>query len=112
MNVPLCLDSLGDLDNGSARAVIDTAIGIAIRDVDDRGDDGKPRTVNIVLHLEKLDNGVIAARIEAGAKIPSLKTASTLGLAKVEKGRPQMMFQTMSPTDPRQRTMDEVEERE
>jgi len=43
MQVPLCLDNIGELDSGSARLVIDAAIWAAVADLDDRGEDGKPR---------------------------------------------------------------------
>ncbi len=36
-------DTIGDLDQGAARAIIDVAIKEAVADLDDRGADGKPR---------------------------------------------------------------------
>jgi hypothetical protein len=41
----LDFDSIGELDEGAARAVINNAFNTEINDLDDRGDDGKPREV-------------------------------------------------------------------
>lgn len=109
MQVPLCLDNLGELDEGAARAIIDAAIRQAVADMDDRGEDGKPRQVNIALILNRLDNGLIAAHIEAEAKIPRRKTAGTLGVVKSQSGTPTMLYQTMAPDEPNQRTIDELD---
>ncbi|HEY7328514.1 MAG TPA: hypothetical protein VH592_12775 [Gemmataceae bacterium] len=36
---PLSCDTLGDLDGGAARAIVDAALREALADLDDRGDD-------------------------------------------------------------------------
>lgn len=54
MQANLSLANLHELDNGAAGLVIDDAIRKAVADLDDRGDDGKPRLVNIVVSLQKI----------------------------------------------------------
>lgn len=110
MQTPLTLASLGELDCGTARAVIDKAIADAMADLDDRGEDGKPRQVNIMLVLARLDAGkssMVGAHIEAEAKLPKRRTASTIGLLRTNANQTQMIFNDLSPTDPHQRTVDE-----
>lgn len=109
MQVPICLDNLGDLDSGHARAVVDAAIRLAAADLDDRGEDGKPRQVNIILSMVKMDNGLTAVHIEAESKLPRRRTHSTLAQVKQEDGQAQLMFQTLAPGEPTQRTIDEAE---
>jgi len=41
---PLTCETIGDLDGGAPRAIIDAAIREALQDLDDRGDDGQPRS--------------------------------------------------------------------
>lgn len=108
MQATLCLDNLGDLDNGTARLAIDHTIAKAIADIDDRGDDGKPRRVTIVLSLQKMDNGLIASHVETSLKTPSLKTAGTV--AKLQRRgdkETRLVFQQFAPESPEQTTIDQ-----
>lgn len=112
MQIPLCLDNLGELDSGAARAIIDAAIRQAVLDMDDRGTDGKPRSVNIVITLNRMDNGFIATHVEAEAKMPKRRTAGTVGVVKSQQGTTGLLFQSLAPEDPTQRTIDEREAHE
>lgn len=109
MQATLCLDTLGDLDGGAARAIIDAAIRDAVRDLDDRGEDEKPRFVEVRLSLSRMDNGLLACHVEAAAKTPRRRTASTVGQVARRGGDVGVLFQTYAPEDPHQRTIDEVE---
>lgn len=107
--VTLSLSSLGELHDGAAEAIIDKAIAAAVADLDDRGDDEKPRIVEIKLTLTKLESGHVATEIEAGAKVPKYRTAPTLAkLAASRGGELRLLFQTHDPDDPDQRTLDEA----
>ncbi len=108
----LTYGTLGDLDGGRAEAIIDAAIKTAVADIDDRGEDGKPRTVNIVVSLVRLPNseGKIAAHVEAEAKLPRRRTASTIGLVQQKHGKANLVFQTEAPEDPHQTTIDSLED--
>lgn len=109
MQSPLTIDSLGELDNGAARAIINAAIKSAVSDLDDRGEDGKARSVVITLEMGRLDNGLVASHVSAQVKLPPRRTASTLGMVQTRGGQSDVLFQTMAPDDPAQRTIDELE---
>lgn len=107
----ITLDTLGDLDDGSARLIVNAAIREAIHDLDDRGDDGKPRKVLVELELLKADNGLVVAHVAAQAKMPPRKTAGTIAKVAIQNQQPGLLFQDMAPEDPSQRTIDEVDDR-
>lgn len=108
MQAILNLASLGELAGGAARGIIDAAIDDAVRDIDDRGDDEKPRVVNILLTLQQHENGVVLADVQAEAKLPKRRTTATLGNVRKNLGVPAVQFQTLSPTNPDQNTLDSI----
>lgn len=108
MQRTLCLDSLGELDHGTARVVIDAALRKAVEDLDDRGDDGKPREVNIKVTMEKIDGGLTSAHVKVAAKIPEYQINGTVCRHKVVNGHSRLLFQQLAPDDPDQRTIDEL----
>lgn len=102
---PLCLDSLGDLADGSARLIIDRAIQEAVSDTDDRAaDDGKPRKVTIELTLERRGDGLIEAHVAAQAKLPPRRTASTVGRPIRRDEKTRVFFQEWNAENPDQGT--------
>ena len=107
----LSLEQIRHLDGGASGAIIDAAIADAVRDIDDRGEDGKPRTVEIRLNFIKRPNGQVEVEVEAAAKVPRRRTASTCcNLKSNPTGTsPILLFQQYSPADPDQRTIDELE---
>lgn len=109
MQKTLSLETLGELDSGAAGVVIDAAIRTAVADIDDRGEDGKPRKVVIELTLSKMDNGLLAAHVEADARLPKRRTNSTLGKVSVSRGQPSMVFSAYG-GDPEQSTIDDYTE--
>lgn len=100
--------NLGALDDGAAGHVINAAIREAIADLEDRGEDGKPRQVNIVLEMTK-DQGLIIAHVQAGAKIPKRRTGNTSGKIVMDGKQPAFQFSEMAPDDPTQTTIDQYE---
>jgi hypothetical protein len=111
MKHSLCLDTLGQLHDGAAREAIDLAIRTAIADVDDRGDDGKARKVQIVIELKRHDNGTVATVVEAAAVLPKYRTAETFSkFHKRSDKHVGLLFDSLSPEDPDQMTTDDVEE--
>lgn len=109
MQKSLCLESLGDLDNGAAGLIIDAAIRSALSDLDDRGGDGIARKVEICLSVQCLDNGLIEAHVEAACRVPKRRTNSTIGRIKRDATqRTRLLFQDGDADDPDQRTLDEV----
>lgn len=109
MKQTLSLDSLGDLDNGAARLMIDRALAAAVADLDDRGDDGKARKVVITLELKRTEGGLVVSHVQAKAAVPVYRTAGTLGKLRQKKGgQAALDFQQHAADDPDQRTIDEA----
>jgi len=108
MNVQLALDTIGDLDGGMARAVIDRNLELALRDCEDRGqDDGKPRKVLIEVEFVKLNDNQVSIDVSCGMKLPAMRPKATIANLEFSAGQPRLMFQAMAPEDPSQRTIDE-----
>lgn len=109
-NVPLTSKTLADLDEGRAGFIIDAAIRRAVADLDERGGyDGKPRKVVITVTLDLNEKGQVESSLEACVKMPSLRTAPTVGDVE-NPGRADIgvRFSTNSPDDPTQRTIQDV----
>lgn len=107
MQQTLSLATIGDLDNGTARAIIDKAIAEAVADLDDRGDDNKPRKVKIEIELKRMDNGQVDSAVQASAVLPARRTASTFAKIRQTAGKAKLLFQDMDREDPNQTTIDE-----
>lgn len=106
--LPVTCDTLGELDGGAARAVIDAAIREAVTDLEDRGaDDEKPRKVKIMLTFELIDSGHVACRIEANPLGPPRRTASTIGQFRRDGGAMRVQFNSLSPDSPNQTTIED-----
>lgn len=111
MRANISCDTLGDLDGGAARLIIDAAIREAINDLDDRaGQDGKPRKVQVTLTLDLMDNGSdVAVSVEAIAKVPMRKTAATIAQVRQQAaGRAELVYSVHAPEDHMQATIDEA----
>lgn len=100
--------TIGKLDNGDAAEIIDAAIKEAVKDFDDRsGEDGKPRKVVIELTFERRDNGEAEVSVEAHAKIPKRRTASTVCRLRFDKENgSKLQFNDLATDDPNQTTID------
>lgn len=108
MQQPVTCDTLGALDNGSARAIINRAILEAVTDLDDRAaDDDKPRKVVIELTFERRKNSDVEVSVEAIAKVPKRRTASTVATLRLADNGSQLQFNDLATDDPSQRTIDE-----
>lgn len=107
----LTIDTLGDLDNEAARAIVNRAIALAVSDLDDRGSDGKPRKVVITLELTLADNGLVVGHVEAQAKAPAFRTHGTLGKLRRRKDsdQSQIVFSQFAPDNPDQETFGEFD---
>jgi hypothetical protein len=107
MQQTLSLDTIGDLADGTARAIIDKAISEAVADLDDRGDDGKPRKIKIEVELKQMDNGLTESAVQACAVVPARRTPSTVAKVKKTRDKAQLTFQDMASDDPNQTTIDQ-----
>ncbi len=102
-------NTLGDLDGGSARAIVDAAIREAVNDLEDRAEyDEKPRDVVIKLRFEMRKNREVDVTLDATAKMPPRRTAMTTGQIVAKDGRAGVRFSALAPDDPMQGTFDEV----
>lgn len=98
----LNLATLGDLSEGFAQATIDASINAAVRDTEDRGDDGKERKVTITVKMKKLSGEAIAVAVEAAPVLPKYLTKPTVGTLTHKDGRPAMAFSSASAENPDQ----------
>ena len=102
--VQLCLANVGLLDRGSAQLGVDQALAQAVNDAEDRGDDGKPRTVTIKVIIQKAKTGAMEVQLECGVTLPSFKVNPTLANVRLDHhGKRHVLdFQPMSPANPDQ----------
>lgn len=104
--VPLCCDNIGELNGTLARAIIDAALGEAVRDLEDRAEyDGKDRKVVIEIKLKLLDNGQIATTVAAQSKLPPRHTSMTVANLRRKGDKHELMFSPNCPEQPDQRTI-------
>lgn len=108
----LSLETIGALDGGHAGEAINTCIREALRDLDDRGKDGKARKVNITIEFVKTPKEQVEIAVEASWSGPKLRTYPTVANVRQDgKGFVKLLFQEHAPEDPDQKTLDEVEGR-
>lgn len=105
----LTCDSLGDLGNGTARAIVDAAIKAAVRDLDERGEeDGKERAVSITIRLQKKDDLTVAT-VDAAAKLPPFRSFNTAARVKLGAAGAHLLFQEHDAENPDQGTFTEMD---
>jgi len=107
----LTLDTLKDFDFGKAAIAWQKAMAAVVRDCLDRPGETATREVTLktqVVPVAEQDGDVVDASIEfvIQTKLPPRKTAARPMLAS-RNG--QLFFSELSPDDPRQRTIDDVE---
>lgn len=98
--------NIGELDDGRAELIINSAITRLLDDLDNRGRDGKPRTLTITLTGVE-EEGSVYFDVQAGVKIPAQRTGTTKTKIRQKKGRtglsePQAVFSFESPLEPDQ----------
>jgi len=101
--VSLCCDTIGELDAGIARHLVDAEIEKALDDLNDRAEeDGKERVVTIQLTMG-LSNGLMYVNVAAQAKVPPRKSRNTAGKVRMRaKGHHEMLFMADTPENPSQ----------
>lgn len=104
----LTLETLGEVGDGSAGAIINAALNAAVADLEDRGDDKQKRKVTITVTLAKVGEHM-TVNVDAAPKVPAYKSRTTVGTTRTRNGRPVILFQEYAPNEPHQRTMDEAE---
>lgn len=105
--VPITIENLGDLAGGAAGLVANAAFAQIFKDLEDRGDDGKPRTVTMTVTATKTKTGIVEIDFEAKPSVPKYKTDATAAKWFWDQGskRHSLKFQPASPSNPDQQTM-------
>jgi hypothetical protein len=104
-------DTLGELNGGIARAIIDANLHAALRDFDDRAhEDKKPRVVTITVTMAPLNNGQMASNVKVKTSMPAYQTNDTIhNIVRRPGGVVEGVFSTTAPEQPNQRTIEDEE---
>jgi cation transport regulator ChaB len=97
----LSLDTIESLSDGQAKAVINAALASAIRDTEDRGEDGKERKVTVEIAFKKLGDSVTVG-VKAKVAVPQYVTKPTIGRIVMNGRKPEVAFSPASATNPDQ----------
>lgn len=109
--LPIDADHIADLDFGGARVIINKAIVEAITDLEDRAvEDRRPRKVTINVTFDLLENGSVAAKVDAVAKVPPRRAAATVGELHGRGRDMRVVFRKHNPEDPGQSTIEELDD--
>jgi len=105
--VPLSMDSIGDLDGGVFRLLVDKEIDAIAKDLDDRGEeDGKARLLLIQVEIIKV-RGMVVLTPQVKAKIPARVCGSTSAKERMKgKGQTELLFQITNPDNAEQPTFE------
>lgn len=105
----LTIDTLGDLDEGAARVIINQEIQTVVRDLEDRGqEDGLVRSVTIKVEMSYL-KGNILTNVVAKAAIPARRSNSTVGKIRFFESEPRLLFQEHAGENPDQQTFPQMD---
>lgn len=102
---PLNSETIGRLDEGAAGMAIDLALAKAIRDVEDRGNDGKARSVTIKISVKKdikRKERPVLIDVDVSESIPKLTTGQTIAKLSLATGKPEVIFSPASSANPDQ----------
>ncbi len=110
--IQLTSDTIGDLDGGLARHIIDHALQAAVSDVEDRGDDGKARKVVVEIEMKKLKNGTVAIVPQVKTSIPAYRGPGTFADVLGKTGRAQLHFQSHNADRPDQAPLPVMDDEE
>lgn len=106
--VAIDADTLGDLCDGAARAIINSALKTAIGDLDDRGqEDLKERKVQIVVGLKPRKGGGADIYVEGVAVLPKMRTNDHNALIRRRPDRSDLIFNAGSRLAADQTTIDD-----
>ncbi len=108
--VPICMDTIAELDNGNCRRLVDKAIKRILEDISDRGDeDGKPRLMELSVEFIKVDGRIIMTPTVA-AKVPKYVAHSTQAVERIdENGECLVLFQPFNAANAEQPVFNEVD---
>ncbi len=109
-SVNLSLETIGDLDAGVSRAVINQALQALVDDLDDRGSDLQVRKFNLTVEAKQLENEEIDIKVVVKNSLPPYKTHATHARISKRSGKTGLQFQTFAPDRPDQGTLPVLDE--
>lgn len=95
-------DTIGLLADGLFGRVVDRELENLYRDIDERGNDGKPRELTIKIALHPAGNGVVDIDAKATTKIPAVVPPRTT--AKLNRATGGLVFNPEVADSPDQTT--------
>ena len=105
--VPLSMDTIGDLDSGVFRLLVDKMIEGLAKDLDDRGEeDGKARRLIIDVEVIKV-KGMVIITPRVDVRLPPRVSGSTQAKERMKaKGQTELLFQPSNSDNAEQPTFE------
>ncbi len=101
-------DTLGDLCDGAARLIINSALKTAIGDLDDRGqEDLKERKIQVVVGLKPRKGGGADVYVEAVPVLPKMRTNDHNTIIRRRSDKSELLFNAGSRLAADQTTLDD-----
>lgn len=104
--------TIAELDSGRVKAAIDQRIRECAADVDDRGEDGLPRAVSIVITFTPQVSGCevhdVKTEIVCQSKVPPRRSRPYSAMVKRDKGGANFVVNEASEDNVKQGTLDEA----
>lgn len=99
--------TLAQLADGYVGRIVDAELEAIQKDLDDRGADGKPRTLTIKLSLVPEGNGVVDIRANVTKKLPDHRPPKTM--AKLDQRSGALVFNPDCAENPDQMTVHDLD---
>lgn len=94
----LSCKTLGELDKGMVELAINEKLRQASEDIEQRGSDGKARTVTIKISMAQVTETDVATEVDVDVKMPPLKSGTTMSQNRPVTGRGRgMAFRATNP---------------
>jgi hypothetical protein len=103
-------DTLGELADGLVGRIVNRELEAIHADMNDRGGDGKPRTLTLKLTFTPDENGVVDVKANVTKKLPDMVPPRTM--AKTSKAAGGLVFHPENAANPDQTTFGDLEREE
>lgn len=100
--VPLQSMTLNMLSDGFTGRVIEENLATIVKDMIDRGRDGKTRTLAIAIDFTPADQGKVQVDVKVGSKLPPWRPVKTI--AQLDERAGGLLFNTDCAANPDQQT--------
>lgn len=105
--IPLTAETLNQLGDGYAGKAIDAALDVLNKDIADRGDDGKARTLTVTYTFTPSPEGRCKVAVKTVTKVPAYQPPETV--AKIDRAAGGLVFNPDVPANPDQATLRDLE---